>query len=258
MLALVPRTSSAGHEVARYWSVYVLLASICVGALPAVLPGRWAALPPLAVVAAAVLAAGTAPGVLPPPGRSSAAVFTTLGSHRTPERLGGREGVSDRHGTFIDLVQHVPEEVRPGFAQGYGIALAEDMIPPGLTAWWPEWDLRTLRPHVTEADWGNFLFGLGCGHAVAPRVDVEREKLLASLTPADGPTYGLGFGWCVPNGPGATSPPMALRAAAENCAALGRASGPRLGRDVRGPQADACSATVRPAVPDLWTYLRPR
>ncbi|GEM_PF-1918989 len=257
VLALVPRTAADGHEVARYWSVYLLLGATCLGALPAVLPRRWGPLPLVLVVGLAGTAIAFDSSPLPPPGRSVTEVFTTLGSHRTPERLGGREGISDRHGTFIDLAPRVPAPLRAAFAQGYGIAIAEDLATPGMIAWWPEWDLETLRPHVRAMDWQDFLFGLGCGHAILPRVDADRLELLRSLTDADSPSYGLGFGWCGTHGPGVTKPWGGIEEAASACASFGRRAGPRLGLDLRGSGAAACTATVRPAVPDLWTYLRP-
>lgn len=258
LLSLLPRTASGQVEGYRYWSIYLLLGLVAVGLGITRLRGRWAVGLGALVTGAALVGAVAAPRALPPPGRSMSAVMTTLGSHRTPERLGGREGTSDRHGTFIDLVEHMPSAHRPAFAQGYGIAIAEDLWPPGITDWWSEWNLATLRPHVTVDVWAAFVFGLGCGHAVLPEVNARREELMRQLLTQDASAYGLGFGWCEPHGPRVTRPMPHLATAASDCRSYGRVAGPALGLDDRGADRETCGTRVRPAVPDLWTYLRLR
>lgn len=251
LLAVVPRSAADLPEAARYWSVYLMLGFVAIGLLVSRLPGRWQAVGGAVVALVAAGGLYAAPTALPPAGRALVEVMATAGSHRTPERLGGREGLSDRHGTFIDLVEHVPEDHRSAFSQAYGLAVADDLTGEGLTEWWVEWELQRLRPHVRPMIWADFVFGLGCGVAVS-RIDPQRGRLLEALGDADAPSFGLGFGHCEAHG-AQTRPPKHLRAGAETCRSLGRSAGPRLLHGYTDPRIK-CTTPVRPAVKDLWTY----
>ena len=169
-------------ESYRYCGVYGALGLVCVAVEVGRVPRsrlRWGLVGLPVLVLGAALATGKP--FSPPPGRAEHQIMTTLGVHRTPQRLGVRDGLSERHGTFIELLPNVPAEHRIAFAQGYGLDVADDLSPPGMIPWWPQWDLELLRPEIDGRTWGAFLTGLGCGAAVQPELNVDRLALLDSL-----------------------------------------------------------------------------
>lgn len=239
-------------ETFRYWSVYGLLGLVCIGYALVGANARWVGVT-FTVPGVGLLLTLTATSVLPPPGRTTAEIMTTLGVHRTPQRLGVRPGVSERHGTFIDLLPYVPADHQDGFAQGYGINVADDLSPPGMIDWWPEWDLRLLKPNVPVDAWRSFVFGLGCGVAVQPSLNPDRLELLEGLESEDMAPLGLGIGTCLGHRPGGRAAHGDLRSFLlpvegwRACAA-----------EVLGVQPGAvpefCSVRLEPAVPRLWTF----